>query len=73
MFSNCDKIKGGARPKLPETMDDRLRKLIKKCWSQDPKDRSDFQEIRIKLDRIFNDILGSTSLNHLPSSEYFVS
>ena len=39
------KIKNGLRPKFEYNINDNMKDLIEKCWSQDPKDRPSFDEI----------------------------
>jgi hypothetical protein len=49
------KVLRGERPTIPSTCPRKLRKLIKKCWHQDPRKRPTFQRIVDKL-RSFQDI-----------------
>lgn len=39
----------GARPRLPRTVDRRLKRLIKQCWHRTPFKRPSFTEIRSSL------------------------
>ena len=38
-------IKAGERPKLPQDLNDNLKRLIAKCWHEDPQQRPSFQDI----------------------------
>merc|ERR1712144_169356 len=40
-----DVVKHGARPLLPDHISDPMKRLISKCWAQDPKERPDFAAI----------------------------
>ncbi|KAG0615014.1 hypothetical protein M758_5G008300 [Ceratodon purpureus] len=40
-----EKIEQGLRPKLPEALSEDLKRLITKCWHQDPEERPSFQDI----------------------------
>ena len=42
------------RPALPNYIDSEVRKLIQRCWHQDPSDRPTFSRIVEELDRIRN-------------------
>lgn len=45
----------GERPKMKETISLRFQKLIKQCWSQNPDERPEFNEIvhQLKIDSEF--------------------
>lgn len=48
------KVLSGGRPKLPNIVPEKMRQLIEKCWSQDPKDRPSFEEIFRQLSSDFS-------------------
>ncbi|KAK8838935.1 hypothetical protein M9Y10_032394 [Tritrichomonas musculus] len=50
-----DKVSSGERPFIPEKVPSAYKKLIEKCWSQNPKDRPSFDEIKetVKTDNGF--------------------
>ncbi|XP_053373169.1 uncharacterized protein LOC123532025 [Mercenaria mercenaria] len=47
------KLKGGYRLPKPEQCDDKWYGVMKQTWSEDPKNRPSFKEIRNSLDEIF--------------------
>lgn len=53
-FSILSKVLSGYRPKLPNFIPEKMKQLIEKCWSQDPKDRPSFEEIFKQLSSDFS-------------------
>ncbi|XP_076439161.1 atrial natriuretic peptide receptor 1-like [Babylonia areolata] len=56
-----DKVRGGFKPYFRPTMEnfdcpcDELAVLIRKCWSEDPSERPDFQSLRTLIKRLNKD------------------
>lgn len=46
----ADDVVSGERPKIPSTVPENLKKLIEKCWSNNPVERPNFNEIRETLE-----------------------
>ena len=48
----CQNMSLGKRPKVPEDVPEEIKILISQCWSQDPRDRPNCEEILHKLNQM---------------------
>ena len=48
-------INGTLRPKIPDYVNENMKKLIKRCWSSNPLERPSFEVIFSELSQRFND------------------
>jgi serine/threonine protein kinase len=59
------KVVGGERPKMPESVNETVRKVIKRSWSCDADVRPSFDEILFAFDRIKFRLIGNVDVDRV--------
>ncbi|KAK1406838.1 hypothetical protein QVD17_38446 [Tagetes erecta] len=52
-------VRQGRRPDLPTNTHPKLLELMQKCWQTDPSVRPSFSEIKVELEKLFQEIQGT--------------
>ena len=47
-------VKDNTRPKIPDGMDEELKKIMRKCWQENPEARPEIDEVISNLEKLDN-------------------